>query len=75
MREHTFFVQKMLWNQLSSEKKIRYCDLGIGVNDLFDIESAKYDASIYEFVRIFISDTSFGISYLITRQYPYLINN
>ena len=65
----------MLWNQLSSETKIRYCDLGIGVNDLFDIESAKYDASIYGFWRIFISDTSFGISYLITRQYPNLINN
>ena len=53
----------MLWNQINSETKIRYCDLGIDVNNLFDIESAKYDASIYGFVKIFISDTSFGKSY------------
>ena len=65
----------MLWNQISSETKIRYCDLGIDVNNLFDIESAKYDASIYGFVKIFISDTSFGKSYLITRQYPNIMNN
>ena len=65
----------MLWNQISSETKIRYCDLGIDVNSLFDIVSAKYDASIYGFVKIFISDTSFDKSYLITRQYPNLMNN
>ena len=65
----------MLWNQISSETKIRYCDLGIDVNDLFDIESAKYNASSYGFVKILSSDTSFGISYLITRQYPNLIDN
>ena len=65
----------MLWNQISSETKIRYCDLGIDVNSLFDIVSAKYDASIYGFVKIFISDTSFSKSHLITQQYPNLIIN
>ena len=65
----------MLWNQISSETKIRYCDLSIDVNDLFDIVRAKYDASVYGFVSIFRSDTSFGISYWIIRQYPNLMNN